>query len=143
MGEAAKPDPDKIRQKVQFLREALRQLEQIRQRGETEVSGDPILQAATIRYLQVGIEAILDVANHIIAREGLGLPKTYQESLELLMREGILPREKAEDFAAMVGFRNRAVHLYQQIEPAEVWKILEEDLGDFEIFIRSMVERYF
>jgi uncharacterized protein YutE (UPF0331/DUF86 family) len=142
MAENSKPDPEKIRQKVQFLRDALRQLEQIRERGEPELSRDPILQAAAIRYLQVGIEAVLDTANHIIARQGLGLPKTYQEALELLFREGILPTEKAEDFAQMVGFRNRAVHLYQQIEPEEVWKILEEDLEDFELFIRAMVERY-
>ena len=142
MTENSKPDPEKIRQKVQFLRDALRQLEQIRERGEPELRGDPILQAAAIRYLQVGIEAILDTANHIIARKGLGLPKSYQESLELLIREEILPTEKAEDFAQMVGFRNRAVHLYQQIEPEEVWKILEEDLEDFELFIRAMVERY-
>ena len=142
MVETSKPDPDKIRQKVQFLRDALRQLEQIRERGEPEVVGDPILQAAAIRYLQVGIEAVLDTANHIIARGGLGLPKTYHEALELLFQEGILPAEKAGDFGEMVGFRNRAVHLYQQIEPAEVWKILEEDLEDFELFIRAMVERY-
>ena len=143
MPENARPDPEKIRQKVQFLREALRQLAVIRERGETELLEDPILQAAAIRYLQISIEAILDTANHIIAREGLGLPKTYQEALELLIQHGILPSEKAGDFAAMVGFRNRAVHLYQQLEPTEVYKMLEEDLGDFEIFIRSMTERYF
>ena len=142
MAESNKPDPDKIRQKVQFLRDALRQLDGIRERGEEEMRGDPILQAAAIRYRQVGIEAVLDTANHIIAREGLGLPKTYQESLELLIQNGILPGEKAGDFAAMVGFRNRAVQLYQQIEAREIWKILEEDLGDFELFIRAMVGRY-
>jgi uncharacterized protein YutE (UPF0331/DUF86 family) len=142
MAETNKPDPEKIRQKVQFLRDALRQLNLIRERGEAELIGDPILQAAAIRYIQVGIEAILDTANHIIARQGLGLPKSYRESLELLTQEGILPGEKGEDFVAMVGFRNRAVHLYQQIEPGEVWKILEEDLGDFELFIHTMAERY-
>jgi uncharacterized protein YutE (UPF0331/DUF86 family) len=43
----------------------------------------------------------------------------------------------------MVRFRNRAVHLYDRIDPREVWKILQEDLGDFELFIGAMVERFF
>jgi hypothetical protein len=60
MPEPGSPDPEKIRQKVQFLRDALRQLEQIRERGEERLASDPILLAAAIRYLQVGIEAILD-----------------------------------------------------------------------------------
>ena len=51
MAETHKPDPDKIRQKVQFLRDALRQLDGIRERGEAELRADPILQAAAIRYL--------------------------------------------------------------------------------------------
>lgn len=51
MAETSKPDPEKIRQKVQFLRDSLRQLNLIRERGEAELIGDPILQAAAIRYL--------------------------------------------------------------------------------------------
>ncbi len=139
----AEPDPDKIRQKIQFLRAALRQLREIGSRPESEFLTDDILQAAAVRNLQIGVEAILDTANHIVARLGLGLPATYQEAIALLIKEGILPREKAENFAGMVRFRNRAVHLYEEIDPAEVWKILQEHLGDFEVFIRAMTVRYF
>jgi uncharacterized protein YutE (UPF0331/DUF86 family) len=105
----------------------VRQLEQIREPGEGQLASDPVP-----RQLE---------PHHRAAR--LGLPKTYQESLDLLFQEGILPPEKAEDFARMVRFRNRAVHLYDRIDPREVWKILQEDLGDFELFIGAMVERFF
>ena len=46
------------------------------------------------------------------------------------------------NFARMVRFRNRAVHLYEEIAPGEVARILREDLGDFDAFVRAMVERY-
>lgn len=136
-------DKAKVRQKLQHIRETVQQLVGIRARGREAFLADHVLQAAAIRYLQVGVEAIVDTANHIIAREGLGLPKTYRESIDLLLREKILPAEKATDFANMVKFRNRAVHLYDEIDPEEIFTIMEANLGDFEIFIRAVTSRYF
>lgn len=137
------PDPDVLRQKVQFVRDTLRRLEGVRASGRADFLDDPILQAAATRFLQIGVEAILDAANHVIAREGLGLPKTYQEAVEILIREGILPRERSEDLIRMVRFRNRAVHLYDDIDPGEIWSIIDGHLDDFEVFVRAMAERYF
>ena len=63
--------------------------------------------------------------------------------MQLLVEPDKLPREKVDAFAAMVGFRNRAVHLYADIDPAEVWAIVESDLDDFEVFIRAITSEYF
>ena len=135
-------DTDKIRTKVQFVREAVRRLEDIRSRGREAFLADPILQAAAERNLQVGIEAVLDTANHVIAREGFAVPKTYREAMETLVREKILPASQRENFVRMASFRNRAVHLYDQIDPGEVYTILEGHLGDFETFLRAITGRY-
>jgi len=43
----------------------------------------------------------------------------------------------------MVRFRNRAVHLYDEIDPSEVFAIMEQNLGDFEAFIQAIIQRYF
>lgn len=43
----------------------------------------------------------------------------------------------------MVRFRNRAVHLYDEIQAAEVWKILETRLGDFDVVVEALAARYF
>jgi uncharacterized protein YutE (UPF0331/DUF86 family) len=137
-----KPDPEILRRKVQFIRDALRQLEEIRSEGEVAFAASSISQAAAVRNLQVAVEAVLDTANHIIAREGLGIPRAYKDAVDLLIQNGILPRDKADDFAAMIRFRNRAVHLYDTIESEEIWKILVGHLGDFEIFLQAIVERY-
>src|SRR4051794_30747003 len=135
-------DPEKIRAKLQFIRKAIRRLEDIRSRGREAFLADPILQGAAERNLQVGIEAILDTANHIIAREGFAVPKTYREAMETLVREKILPASQRENYLRMASFRNRAVHLYDQIDPGEVYNILEGHLGDFETFLRAITGRY-
>ena len=136
-------DLDKVRTKLQYVRDTVRHLEEIRSRGRKAFLSDSILQSASERYLQIGIEAILDLAGHIIAREGLAVATTYRGAMETLLNEGILPASHKEIFLRMVSFRNRLVHLYDEIEPGEVFTILEEHLGDFETFIRAITQRYF
>ncbi len=133
---------DKLRQKLHYIRESVEHLEDIRSRGRDAFVRDWLLRAAAERSLQVAIEAVLDVANHLIAQEGWGLPNSYREALEILLREGVLPQEKSQDYLQMVSFRNRIVHLYDQIDPEEVFTIVENSLGDLEVFIRAIVQRY-
>lgn len=137
------PDPDKLRDKIQFIRDTLTQLEEIRGEGREAFLADRLPQYAAVRCIQIAVEAVLDSANHIIAREGLGLPRTYAGSVGLLVQAGILPAEKQDDFERMIRFRNRAVHLYGEIDPGEVFTIMERNLGDFELFIRAITRRYF
>ena len=40
----------------------------------------------------------------------------------------------------MVKFRNRAVHLYDQIDDAEVYRILQENIDDFDKFIIAIIK---
>ena len=136
-------DLDKVRTKLQYIRDTVRRLEEIRSQGREAFLADRIVQSASERYLQIGIEAILDLAGHIIAREGLAVATTYRGAMETLLKEGILPASHKETFLRMVSFRNRLVHLYDAIDPGEVFTILEENLGDFETFIRAITQRYF
>ncbi len=135
-------DREKIRRKVQFIQDCLTRLRDIRARGRDTFLADTLAQAAAVRLLQVGIEAMLDAANHIVARGGLGIPGTYRESIEMLVDHQVLPAERRTAFVRMVGFRNRAVHLYEDIAPGEVFDILESGLGDFEAFMAAIVAKY-
>lgn len=136
------PDRRKLRQKAQYVRDAVRALERIRQDGREAFLANSLAEPAATRRLQVAIEAVLDAANHIVAREGWGLPKSYREAIDLLIANGVLPSETRDRLHAMVAFRNKAVHLYQEIEPDQVFSMLEHDLGDFEIFLRALSDRY-
>lgn len=138
-----RPDRGKLRDKIQFIRSEVRLLQEIAEDGEASFLDDLTAQHAATRCIQIAVEAMLDAANHIIAREGLGTPKTYREAMQLLVKHDILPRDGADTFSDMVGFRNRAVHLYDEIEPGEIWKIMTSHLEDFEVFIGALVRRYF
>lgn len=135
-------DRTKLRSHLDFVRSNLRKLERIHDGRQSAFLEDEVAQAAAARWLQTAIEAVIDIANHVIAREGLGVPRAYSETMEILIREGVLPSDRREAFLAMVRFRNRVVHLYDEVQAEEIWSILDSDLGDFDAFIAAIVARF-
>ncbi len=136
-------DLAKLRSHIDFVRANLRRLQAVHDRGREAFVSDEIAQAAATRWLQTAIEALVDISNHIIAREGLGVPRAYAETIEILTREGVLPPGRRDALLSMVRFRNRIVHLYDEVSSEEIWRIIDHDLGDFEAFISAIAARYF
>ena len=124
------------------MREMLRLLREIREQGREAFLESSTAEAATTRYLQIAIESMIDVAHHVIARKAWGLPKTYHEAIDLAIREGFLPADRAEEFERLVTFRNRAVHLYDMPEAEEVWDVAENHLEDLEAVVVAVVTKY-
>jgi uncharacterized protein YutE (UPF0331/DUF86 family) len=85
--------------------------------------------------LQVSIECCLDIAHHIVADEGYRTPTDYFDTFVVLSENDILPAAFMPTLRQMVSFRNRIVHLYWDVDDATVYRILQENLGDFEIYI--------
>ena len=66
-------------------------------------------QDAAILNVQRACEAALDMGQHLIRRERLGVPQSSRDVFELLARAGWIEPELAADLKRMVGFRNVAV----------------------------------
>jgi uncharacterized protein YutE (UPF0331/DUF86 family) len=135
-------DREKIRQKLQFMREELVELQKFQGMSLAHFKSNRIYEAAATRMLQVTIEAFLDICAHLISREGWGLPKTYTEAVELAARNGLIPLEMKDTYKAIARFRNRIVHLYDEVDAAEIWTIIQNHLDDFRPFIVAVVQKY-
>jgi uncharacterized protein YutE (UPF0331/DUF86 family) len=59
---------------------------------------------------------------------------------EELYNEGVISKESLEKYRLMIRFRNRIVHLYQEVSQDEVFKIILDDLDDFKEFIKEIGE---
>lgn len=136
-------DRVKLRQKIAFIEKNLRLLENLRNVPFEEFDQDSVNFNAAVRLLQISIESMLDIANHIVARERLGMPNTYAESFDFLASGKVITSEYASRVKSMVRFRNRAVHLYMDMSEKEVYNILQHHLDDFREFILQVVARYF
>lgn len=97
---------------------------------------------AAVRRLQTAIEAAVDAALHIVARENLGRPHDHGDAFRLLARAGVVAPEDLSRLLAMVRFRNLAVHLYADVDDEAVWEIIDGDLSDLRRFAATRTARY-
>ncbi|MGA5691482.1 type VII toxin-antitoxin system HepT family RNase toxin [Cytobacillus pseudoceanisediminis] len=96
-------------------------------------------QDSIILNLQRACEASIDLAMHIVAVKKLGLPQQSRDAFTLLEAEGILASPLSDKMKAMVGFRNIAVHDYQEINLVILRKILDDHLVDFFEYTKTIL----
>ncbi|HEY0478240.1 MAG TPA: DUF86 domain-containing protein [Kofleriaceae bacterium] len=88
--------------------------------------------------LQIAIQAMLDVASHIVSDEHLGEPETNKQLFERLAAAHWVSEDQRKVFVAMAGFRNILVHAYAAVDPSIVRDIVENRLGDLIDFVTSI-----
>ena len=82
------------------------------------------------RRLHLAVECMIDVANHVIASEGLQVAKTYRDAFSILADHGVVDAPLARRLGGWAGLRNVLVHLYLDIDHGLVHEALTNDLGD-------------
>jgi uncharacterized protein YutE (UPF0331/DUF86 family) len=95
-----------------------------------------------ILNLERASQASIDIATHIEKSMKLGLPQSSRELFVLLEAADIIDVEISQQMQNMVGFRNIAVHDYQNLNIEIVVSIIDKNLSDFEIFNRQVIENF-
>ncbi len=131
-------DNGKIQKNILFLRDNIIKLNELSKVTEDDFKLDFRNYNSALRLLQISIESIIDIGNHIISRRGFDPPVTYSDVFEILRKNNIISAECMDKCINMVKFRNRIVHIYFEIDLNMVLKLMKEDLGDFEVFISEI-----
>lgn len=92
--------------------------------------------------LQRAVQAAMDLASHVVAAEGYGLPDAAGATFVLLEKNGVIDSILAGQLQRMVGFRNIAVHEYQAIDPAIIEAIASQHLEELRQFAGVIVQRF-
>jgi uncharacterized protein YutE (UPF0331/DUF86 family) len=88
--------------------------------------------AAAESYLRRGLEAILDLGRHILAKGmGKAVPE-YKDIARELKNAGVIAPETAEILLVLAVYRNRMVHFYHEIGVRELYDICANGSGDVE-----------
>jgi uncharacterized protein YutE (UPF0331/DUF86 family) len=127
-------EPETIEGIFRNLDSSLDPLQHLAKLSQEELTGDPVKLGAAKYYLQVAVECCLDVANHIIARQGLRAPVSYADSFTVLGENGIIEQSFVTTAHQMVRMRNRLVHLYWEVDAIILYETLQHNLGDFDRF---------
>ena len=91
-----------------------------------------ILRSMAERALQVAAEILIDIAERILALEKAGPAATAAEAMESLVRLEVIQSE--QPYVDITRFRNLIVHQYEEIDPAILFDLAKNRLGDFRRF---------
>lgn len=101
---------------------------------------DFLKQDAIALNLQRAAELCIDLANHVVRVQRLGIPKQSRDGFDLLRQAGIIPESLSGSLQAMVGFRNVLVHDYQNLDLNIMQDIIEHRLVDLVDFTVRVME---
>lgn len=132
-------DKEKIENQFRELDNYLKEIKEL-----TGLSGDEYLGNSRNIYsgrylLQIAIETCINIGNHIISRQSLGIPREYADTFRLLESNNIIPLPLLEKLLLMTRFRNRVVHLYWDIDDKLVFEIMKNSFNDFTEFRNSVL----
>ncbi|MBF0444893.1 MAG: DUF86 domain-containing protein [Magnetococcales bacterium] len=110
-------------------------------KGLDTFASDYTRQDAAILNIQRSCEAALDMGQHLIHRERLGVPQGARDVFNLLARGGWITPEMAGRLKPMVGFRNIAVHDYQTLQLPITIAIITTHLDELLDFSQTILKR--
>jgi len=132
-------DPELVGKKLAVIETCVQQLRSL---ARPEAIREDVREERFVEHtLQIAIQAVLDVASHIVSDERLGEPETNRELIDLLVKGSKLPSSLGSTLRDMVGFRNVIVHGYQQVDLGIVEDIVRNHLDDLLAFVSAIRER--
>lgn len=133
-------DPNVIRARLKKLDEYQRSLLRFQNLPLDEYAQDEDIQAIVERRLQLAIQACIDIASYLIARERFKVPDDEPNVFLVLSQESIIDSELARRMKGMVNFRNILIHEYLDIDHEVVHHHLTHNLEDLDRFAKAIVE---
>lgn len=108
-------------------------------RGPDTFATDFTRQDAAILNIQRACEAALDMGQHLVRRERLGVPQSARDVFQLLAQAHWIEPTLADALKRMVGFRNIAVHDYQALQLPITVSIIQNHLDEFLQYSKALL----
>ena len=132
---------DAILAKISIIKNCLGTIQKVTGLDPAKLD-DFMVEDVFVLNLQRSIQASIYLANIIIAKEGWRLPSSYKDSFKELFNQKIIDQKTCDQMSRMVGFRNIAVHEYQELKREILASILQNNLKDLEKFYSVIYGRF-
>ena len=131
-------EKDTVLKRVGGIQEEIAELSRLAKLSQNEFeTGDGHKLAEY--HLHRALEGVFNIGSHILSRIPGGEATQYGEIAKKLGELGIIDNTFAQEkLLSMAKYRNRLVHFYAEIYPAELYDILQKDLGDFDVFLAAV-----
>lgn len=128
-----------ITERLKELDRVLQELHQYRRDSEEQMHSNLSQRWIIERGLIAAASLILDIASHILASHFGDYRQTYESNLVGLVEHGVISSGLYHELKGLGGFRNILVHLYQNIDPHQVWESYQKSLIIFPQFAQEVI----
>ncbi len=126
--------PEVLRKRLNKLDEYIAILRTLQRYSYADFAANPQCYGSAERFLQLAIEALTDMGNHVIADDNLGNVNWHSDIPNILHSGGLITDEQRETWIRMIGFRNALVHDYVDIDRHVVYDVLQNRLDEIHAF---------
>lgn len=133
---------ERIQQQLDYLATCVEVLKEGGSRIE-ELEKDHLLQFALSRALHLAVESVIDVGDALIESYLMRDPGGYEDIIDIMEDEGVIPKEATAPLKERVRLRERLVRHYEQIHVNELVQAMKDlhDLTSFPAWVSSFMER--
>jgi len=131
-------DQERMLRLVQEMRKSVARLSSLSELDRDAFIRDPDKVGSAKYHFIVAIEACIDICNHIISRNGYRAPEDYADTFAVMEEVGAIDPGFSGELKKMAKFRNRLVHIYWEVDDAQLHEILRTRLKDFKSFMDSI-----
>ena len=129
-----------INNKIESLRKCLQRIESKKPFTLNELIDDYDLQDIICLNIERSVQLCVDIAAHIISESEANAPDSMSDSFTALRKLNYINEDIEIRMKKAVGFRNIAVHTYQDIDWEIVYSIVTKNLNDFVEFVKEIDE---
>lgn len=132
---------DVLLNKAATIERCVRRAREEYARDPATFGDDHTRQDAAILNIQRACEAALDMGQHVIRRERIGIPQSARDVFALLAAANWIDGDLASALQRMVGYRNIAVHEYQTLQLPITIAVITRHLVEFEDYAKALLLR--
>ncbi len=131
-------DKDLVQRHLQQLSEATGILRGLRETRREEFTSDYRIYGLAERYLQLAIEACLQICSILVAALGLRRPEDYHELLSIVAAQQIIPRNLAYRLEVLTDLRDTLIRDPGALQRDLLYEHLQQRLADLESFAETI-----
>jgi len=129
-----------LEKKIDSILRCLTRIEERLPLQEKDFVLDYDAQDVVVLNITRAVQLSVDIAMHILAATNQAVPVTMSDAFVRLYQQGIISERVSDKMRKSVGYRNVAVHSYDDIDLAITYEIARDHLQDFKDYIREILK---
>jgi uncharacterized protein YutE (UPF0331/DUF86 family) len=140
-GQVLPIDKEMVQRHLKQLHEAVHILHDLGKANREEFTTDYRVYGLAERYLQLAIEACLQICGILVASLGLRRPEGYHELLSIVGSQQIIPNSLSYRLEILTNLRDALVHDPSTLNRDLLYDHIQQRLDDLEAFASAVEEK--